>query len=107
MTVLEIAYRGNGDAVFVLQQQITAVLRQGNLLSPCRPFAGSFVQLPVQAAQIRVLNQYPALSVRIADDVVCFFLSRGCGGLVELFAGDDIGIETRAAVQRIVAGAAC
>ena len=50
MAVLEIAYRGNGDAVFVLHQQIIAVLRQGNLLSPSRPFAGSFVQLPVQAA---------------------------------------------------------
>ena len=107
MAVLETGNGSNGNAVFVLHQQITAVPFQENILPFGRPFAGFLVKLPVQAAQIRVLNQYPALSIRIADDVVCFFLSRSCGGLSKLFVGNDIGIETLAAVQRIVAGAAC
>ena len=107
MAVLETGNGSSGNAVLVLHQQITAVLFQKNILPFGRPFAGFLVKLPVQAAQIRVLNQYPALSVRIADNVVCLFLNRSCGGLGKLFAGDDIGIETLAAVQRIVAGAAC
>ena len=52
------------------------------------------------------MNQDFSLAVRIPDNIVRFFLGRGCCGLGKLFAGNDIGIETLAAVQRVAAGAA-